>query len=81
MLPAAPASAASGRIFHRDNGEAGETMPFDVDPDPCVAHRQQGATRNNPDCYVRPNLPLRGNNGPRHPGSNAFGLQFDNGYD
>ena len=82
LLPAAPVLAASGRNFHRDdNVEAGDSAPFDVDPDPCLVHGHRAVTAGNPNCYVRPNVPLRGNAGPRHPGSSAFGLQFDNGYD
>lgn len=51
--------------------------PFNVDPSPCGPEARQGGRGGGQYDCREPRRQPRGNNAPRHPGSNAFGLQFD----
>jgi hypothetical protein len=75
-VDAAPMRGQGGGRGFQGDGHAQGAAPFNVDPSPCgsEARRQQGGQG---DCRALPQRQPRGNNGPRHPGSNAFGLQFD----
>ena len=82
-LPVFAAPAHAFQNYQSDNGNAGNGSPFNVDQDPCNAH--PGRHREPSDGTACPDdladHGLHGNNGQRHPGSNAFGLQFNSGDD
>lgn len=74
---AAPLRGGQGGLF---GGRPPETrvLPFNVDPSPCGPEARSDGRGNDQDrlgCRLPPRP--RVNEGPRRPGSNAFGLQFD----
>ena len=77
LLPAAPGMAASmrGQDFRFGNGAPPR---FNIDPDPCGTDDQRMRGRRSGCPGGPPRFQQRGHDGPRGPGSSAFGLQFDN---
>jgi hypothetical protein len=81
-VPAVPVLAASNRPIQNFRSNSGsDRQPFNMDQNPCPGNPGgrgygQGSSGN---CYYRPDQQQQRGNGPRHPGSNAFGLQFNSG--
>jgi hypothetical protein len=74
--PILPASAASSRFqFGHRGGNGNDGPAFNMDSDPC-APQFSGRRRGQACPSDQFQLP-RGDHGPREPGSNAFGLQFN----
>ncbi|HTJ58830.1 MAG TPA: hypothetical protein VL418_14885 [Devosiaceae bacterium] len=84
-IAAEPVVAAPFNPFQdfRDQGGRGGGPPFNIDQDPCApgGRRDGPGARRGQDCYAPPAYRDRGGrNDGRRPGSNAFGLQFNDGY-
>jgi hypothetical protein len=78
VLPTAAApllSQPGGR-----GGSAEQVRPFDLDQNPCTPQRQRARGGEQGFAQGCPSAPFASSHddkAPRHPGSNAFGLQFD----
>jgi hypothetical protein len=87
MLFGSPVLAASNRAFqgvHSQNDDAGTGNNFNLDQDPCLGRngRNRGASGGEGACpEFGGGYSAHGNGAARHPGSNAFGLQFNSGDD
>ena len=78
--PALPVAAASPHQQFRQD-QNGNATPFYLDQDPCAPHPGRRARQQDGQqiCDTPPSG--RGNSGVHHPGSSAFGLQFNSGDD
>jgi hypothetical protein len=71
-----PTTAASPRFqFGHRGGNGNDGPSFNMDSDPCAL--QSGGRHRGQACPPDRFQPPRGEHGPREPGSNAFGLQFN----